>query len=586
MKTFSHSAILALLLTLCCHHILNAQLLHPKVKWRFKTAGPIRGAAVLSAEKLYVGSADGFVYALAASDGTLHWKFQTGGAINCTPAVANGAVIVQARDNVVYSIDAGSGDLNWKYTMKTSLPPGYGGWDYFSPAPVLLDQQIMVGSSDGHLYALAENGEERWHFKTGGRISAAPYVHDGVIYLPANDGYVYALDKDKGRLLWKFETRGANLHSADFGFDRKSIYTQPTVRDNTLIFGSRDGHVYAVDLDTRKEKWSHSYGSTWAMATAVSDTMVYAGWSTNNLISAHSLHTGREIWQYKSGAHNYTKPLLTDSALLMGSADGKLYSFNKYTGTKTWEYTVGSEIYSSPLYAGGTLFLGSDDGYLYALEEGQPPYKAVYLPTQLKGIAQYLVVDQRLAPYLKEKAFEQLDSAGLHQFIQDRIQDKNPSVVVFSLPLIPTNIVGDEPEKGMIRQYLEAGGKMVWMGDIPNLYEIDASGNFNRNPETGARLLGVQFTDAAESGNYYSKATQAGLNHGLPDWLKTTGSPVSANGLVPLAIDEFGRVSLWVKYFHPRPGSGFISCRTWGWNVPIKEDDLAIIHQLAVYGLE
>ncbi len=45
-------------------------------RWRFFADGPIRFAPVAANGKVYVGSDDGFLYCLSASDGTLLWKFQ------------------------------------------------------------------------------------------------------------------------------------------------------------------------------------------------------------------------------------------------------------------------------------------------------------------------------------------------------------------------------------------------------------------------------------------------------------------------------------------------------------------------------
>ena len=137
-----------------------------------------------------------------------------------------------------------------------------------------------------------------------------------------------------------------------------------------------------------------------------------------------------------------------------------------------------------------------------------------------------------------------------------------------------------------MREYLDNGGKIVWLGGIPNLFRQDETGRFRRVHKIGEDLLGVDFQKSTESGNYYSKATQEGLNWGLNPWLKTTSTTVSSEGVIPLAIDEYGRISAWRKEYYPRPGAGFISCRTWAVNVSIKESDLELIHNLALFGLE
>jgi len=67
----------------------DARILNPKVKWKFKTQGPIRGSSVAGQENIYFGSADGYLYSVRKKDGELTWKFQTSGSITSTPSKEN-----------------------------------------------------------------------------------------------------------------------------------------------------------------------------------------------------------------------------------------------------------------------------------------------------------------------------------------------------------------------------------------------------------------------------------------------------------------------------------------------------------------
>lgn len=560
---------------------------HPKVKWSFKTQGPIRSGAVVTENKLYVGSADGFLYALNKVDGKLQWKFESQGAIAGSPALVDNMIIFSSRDNHVYAVHATSGELIWKFQMQPILE-AYTTWEYFTPAPVISGTLVYVGSGDGNLYALnTKDGKVKWKYEVGARIRATPLLTGEVIYQPANDGVVYVLSANEGRLLWDFRTEGASLDKSA-GFDRTCIFTKPSLKDNLLVFGSRDGRTYAVDIITHKAKWSFTYGSTWAMSTAVDNETVFAGWSTNNTFCAIDLKTGHEKWKYQCGSVIYSTAVIRDDQVIFGSADGNLYSLYKDTGKKVWQYNVGSEIHASPVYDGNTIYFGSDNGYLYALEEGIKPQLAVYQPIMANGNMGYPVLDPKIAPYLVNQGFQQLDSAKLYNFIKARIEDKLPSVVVFAYDAIPPNIIGEHPDKGMIRQYLDGGGKIIWFGWVPNLFAFDSKGrgSYKQDITLATRMLGVDFISPEESGNYYCKATQEGMNAGFPQWFKTTNAVVAGEQVTPLAIDEYNRVSAWMKKFNSRPGSGFISFRTWAWDVPIKEEDLKLIRHVAIYELE
>jgi outer membrane protein assembly factor BamB len=559
-------------------------ILNPRAKWKFKTEGPIRGSSAIDRTNVYFGSGDGHLYAVNKNNGELVWKIKTERSISSTPALSSNLVLISGSNNCMYAIERSTGKQIWKYQMQPSIP-SYWEWDYYTASPVVNGPRIYIGSGDGHLYALSMEGKLIWTFKTNGRIRATALIKDGKVFQPSNDGIVYVLNAQDGRLLWKFETDGSKYDSRKFGWDRNSIYAAPVLQDSLMVIASRDGKTYAVNTATHKKKWDFTYGPTWAMSVAVEHNVAYIGWSDNSLLSAVNVHTGKEKWKFQSGSLVYTKPFLTGNEVYFGSADENIYCLQKTNGEKRWSYKTKGCVYSSPIVDSGTVFVGSDDGFFYAIDEGTAPHKVVYLPIPKDPRLEGFTVDKKITPYLKDRGFEQLDSAKLYRFLESRINDGAPSVIVFAYDQIPPNIVGEKPENGMIRRYLEKGGKIIWPGSPPNFFSFD-KGKPRLDETIAERMLGVDISRPEESGNYYSQATQTGLNWGLRSWLTITYAIVEPGGVTPLAYDEYNRVSAWLKKFNERSGSGFVSCRTWGWYANVHDEDLELIYNLAVYGME
>lgn len=590
MKKISGILLIAALVFSSCA-LAQPALENSRVKWRFKTQGAVRTDAVLDHNQMYVGSTEGKLYALDKYSGKERWVFDAGGAIVSEPVVSHNKVIVVSRNNKVYALSRKSGRVKWEYKMQNELPVNYSEWRYFSASPTVANGTVYVGSGEGNLYALdLRHGREQWRYKTNGPIRATALLSGNTLYQPSDDGFVYAINASNGHCIWRFATAGTQYTSSDFGFDRKAIYAKPILVNDSLIIASRDGNVYSIDVNTQAVNWTFSYGTTWAMSTAVENDTVFVGWSTNNHVSAIDLYTGAEKWKYVAGSHNYTTPLAVNNSVYFGSADGNLYQLDKNTGTKLGAYFVGKEIFSSPVFdaESASLFFGSDNGFIYALAESEQSYKAVYQPAVLENISQYIVVDQKLTPYLTERGYEHLDSElELQEFLQARVADGMPSVVVFAFPVVPDAAIGENPAAGLLRQYLEQGGKVMWFGDPVNYFRPTGDWELARDATQAEKLLNVKFIDATESGNYYSKSTQAGQNWGLPTWLKTTGAPVmERKGIIPLAYDEFNYVVAWRKAFHPRESSGFVSLRTWAWSVAIQDEDLELIEDISSYGLD
>ncbi len=569
--------------------VAAAEIVHPRINWAFQTEGPVRGSAIIVGDVLYFGSADGFVYAVDKVDGDLRWKFQTGGAIAGAPAVGGTTLIVAGRGDRVFALDTASGAVRWSFRMQPTLPTPTE-WNYFTASPVVNGKQVLVPSGDGHLYCLdLDTGARRWAFKTGDSLRAAPLVTDDTIYQPSGDDHVYALSATDGKLRWKFATAGVG-YDLSKGFIRSDIFTRPSIEGGLLVFGSRDGNVYALDTAERAAKWTFTYGSTWAMSTVVATGTVFVGWSTNNKINAIDLATGVQKWEFDAGSHTYTTGLIVGEDIYWGSADGKLRKLDKHTGALRWSHSLDSDIYSTPIHEGNTLYFGTDDGRLVAVGEGGGgAHRAVYLPADVPESIRGFVVDPALGPYLLERGYQRLESAGaLAGWLADRARSDARSVVVFGFAQIPPEVIGVDPARGPLRRYLESGGKVVWPWGLPNKVTFDRAGKFVAyDPSVAARLLDIEFLDFEDSGNYFSRSTQAGRNWGMPAWLKTTFASLKVDrNVTVLAVDEHGRAGAFVKSFHPRPGTGWVSFRPSGFNVPITATELAILERLASYTVQ
>ena len=67
---------------------------------------------------MFIGSADGYFYALNSRNGTLNWKFQTGNIIDSAACVLdNGGVAVPSGDGNIYMLNTTkSGSIEWNFS--------------------------------------------------------------------------------------------------------------------------------------------------------------------------------------------------------------------------------------------------------------------------------------------------------------------------------------------------------------------------------------------------------------------------------------------------------------------------------------
>jgi len=228
-------------------------------------------------------------------------------------------------------------------------------------------------------------GELKWKFKTSGKIFSSPVIYNEVVYVGSEDKYLYAINKETGEVKWKFETGGA-VHSA------------PAIVDGTVYFTSFDGFCYALNAGTGVLQWKFKTGgekvngrvSLWTMkpdnqymddpfdfflsSPIVHDSLVYFG-SADGGLYAVSAKTGEQKWKLQTGGIIHTSPAFYNNTIYAGGWDTYMYAVDAQTGAVKWKFKTGSDtayhqlegIQASALIYDSLVYFGARDGYFYAL---------------------------------------------------------------------------------------------------------------------------------------------------------------------------------------------------------------------------
>jgi outer membrane protein assembly factor BamB len=293
---------------------------------------------------LFIGSADGNLYALNVSDGTTLWSYKTGGAVNSSPLFDGGNVYFSSNDGYLYALKASSGALLWRKQIKGAIPSSL----------TIAGGMIYAGSSAGSIYAFNEaNGALRWRYSTvGSAATSTPVVTNHVLYCSASNGYVYALNADSGSPRWR-------------DLARNVTFTMPVVDNNIVYVGSTNGFLYALRAANGSSLWRYTTPRSVALsAPFVAGGVVYAGASDQYL---YAVRSGKLLWRFKTGGKINARPDVNNGVVYAGSDDGYLYALNAPNGMQNWHFQAASTVRTSAAIAGQVLFFGSDDHHVYAL---------------------------------------------------------------------------------------------------------------------------------------------------------------------------------------------------------------------------
>ena len=108
-------------------------------------------------------SADTSVSASTAADLTKLWSFSTGGPIAAQPAIVNGVAYVGSWDGYEYALNTSTGAVIWKTFLgitngESDCNPQTAG---VSSAATVLNGVVYVGGGDSNWYALERSHRQR-----------------------------------------------------------------------------------------------------------------------------------------------------------------------------------------------------------------------------------------------------------------------------------------------------------------------------------------------------------------------------------------------------------------------------------------
>ncbi len=240
-----------------------------------------------------------------ASQLTLLWSYKTGGAIAAQPIEVGGVVYLGSWDGYEYALNATTGAVMWKTFLgitTTSVPQCGPEPIGVTSSPTVQNGVVYVGGGDAYWYALnASTGAVLWkvytgdNSQTGGHYNwASPLIYNGYAYIgiaslgdcPLVDGQLLQVSLTTHQIVNTLDTGGSGQPGA-------GIWTSPTLDTATNTIFVTTGTIVnyatqplaqamiAVDATTLAVK------SVWQLpqAQAVTD----ADWGTTPTLFTNSL---------------------------------------------------------------------------------------------------------------------------------------------------------------------------------------------------------------------------------------------------------------------------------------------------------
>ena len=391
--------------------------------WTFKTGGVIAASATVVGGVAYVGSWDGFEYALNAASGALIWKTSLGitTAPSCAPpqlgissvaAVVGGVVYVGGGDSNWYALNAATGAVLWSVpTGDNSASGGHYNWSsplivgnsaYIGIASLgdcpLVQGQLLRVDLSTHLVVATANFVPTG--QVGGGIWTTPaidtatntiYVTTGTRNMASqtNSESMVALDATTLAIksYWQIPLSAANADS-DWG-DSPILYSDANNR--AMVAGiDKNGFLYAFDRSNLAlgPVWSEQIaiggicptcGDASVSSMAFAQGLLFVGGGNTTIggvgyagaVRAINPTTGAIVWQH--GLADPVIPALAyDNGMVFVGSGPRLEVLDASTGNRLYSYSTGAVTYSPPSISNGVVYIGSGNGNVYAFAPTSP----------------------------------------------------------------------------------------------------------------------------------------------------------------------------------------------------------------------
>jgi hypothetical protein len=173
----------------------------------------------------------------------------------------------------------------------------------------------------------------------------------------------------------------------------------------------------------------------------------------------------------------------------------------------------------------------------------------------------HVINSEDLCSYLDGDNFTKLNADELREWLTVHIAENSShvSTLIMAMGIAPDTVVSLSGDS-LLRDYLDSGGHVVWIGDVPLYYQGHSDGTQTVWSNAGPfKILGVDFK-YWDFNATVAVVLSAGYRWGmsLPDFA-TSQRPVMPQGVTTILSETAGYPSSWHKNFNSLfPASGFI----------------------------
>ena len=160
-----------------------------------------------------------------AITGKVHSSMSISTYVASSAGIDGNSAFVGDYDGRFLAVDLLGREVDWVFENKEANLP-------FIGSPAIYGDHVFIGNRDKFVYCLnKDDGKLVWKYNTGVRVDASPVVIGNRVLIASMRGDLFLLDRKNGKLQWTYELGTA-------------VNANPAVVNNRIYVAGDDGRIY------------------------------------------------------------------------------------------------------------------------------------------------------------------------------------------------------------------------------------------------------------------------------------------------------------------------------------------------------
>ena len=328
------------------------------------SGGNHQSTPIVAENKVFIGGANRFVYAINRKEGTLAWKYETDGQVSAAPVYNDGKIYFgqQGGGREFCSLKASDGSPVWKQNT---------GWVWTSPN--ICEDKVVTTGCGGEITCMHTNtGQILWVKNIGGGSYPTPSIDNNTVFVGGWEGWYYAFDLASGNTKWKYYLSGRPDSGASMAHGGK-VYIQGHgyVAEQLLpgeIVPPESGGLICLEQLTGAEIWKQAPSNV-SLALDQEGKNIYG--TVGQELCCLDTENGKTRWSRNPGG-GVSGPSIAGNRLYSASSNSPFFTCFDIEGSKAeplWQFKMDDCVGEPcPAIAGGMAFVLCLDGNVYAFK--------------------------------------------------------------------------------------------------------------------------------------------------------------------------------------------------------------------------